>query len=255
MRIPGPPDGAPSVHWPHWRRSHIDELRNDPQIEHFVWWWEDIDTAETENYLSTIDAASNERPIQAFLNNYPRMLVQHLQGAHGRWAIPQSRLGSEFIPDFLIGEAHSYARQWILVELQSPQTKLFTKKRRPSEQLDEGISQVLEWRRWLARNRDYANRHTAENGLGLLGINDRSKGLILIGRAADRSLQDRDQLEQLCWDMHLDIRSYDWLYRVALHRITIRAEMLESARRIEAGEQSAGGRQWIVDDEALDWSV
>jgi hypothetical protein len=219
MELAGPPDGAPSVHWRQWRQSHIEELREDPLLEFFVWWWADINDAEAKSYLDVLNTATSERPLQKFLEDHPRLLVQHMWGDHGRWMVPQKRLGAEYVPDFVIGEKNSLDRMWTLVELQSPSTKLFTKKGRRTTQLDEGIEQILSWRRWLAANRDYARRPPSEGGLGLTGITDQSYGLVLIGRAGDRTADDRERLKQLNWDLHIQVRSYDWLYRVAENRI------------------------------------
>lgn len=147
------------------------------------------------------------------------LLVQHLGGGHGRWVIPQKRLGSEFVPDFLVGERSSAGLEWLLVELQSPRVKLFTRKGRATEQLDEGIRQVLDWRRWVANNSDYAQRARHKYGLALADLDDKADGLVLIGREADLTDSDNERRRQLGHDHRLKIHTYDWITREAQRRI------------------------------------
>src|SRR3954452_24314875 len=95
--------------------------------------------------------------------------------------------------------------EWQVVELQSPRARLFVPSSgRQSEQLDEGLRQIAEWRRWLADNRDYARRPRARNGLGLVDASDRDPGLLIIGREADLTELDRERRRQL--DGQLNVR-------------------------------------------------
>jgi hypothetical protein len=45
--------------------------------------------------------------LQRHLATNPLLLVQHLGGGGGRWMLSQKRLGSEYVPDFVIGERSS----------------------------------------------------------------------------------------------------------------------------------------------------
>lgn len=193
-------------------------LAQDPLRDFFVW-WDGIGETEVEAYRAVLTEAADERPLQRHFSEVPRLLVQHLHGGHGRWVIPQKRLGAEFVPDFVIGERYSGGLDWILVELQSPKEKLFLSKGRMTEHLDEGIRQILEWRRWLNANRDYARRSRDDDGLGLTGIDGQSEGLLLIGREVDLSEEDRRRRKQLAYDHRIKIRTYDWVIREARSRI------------------------------------
>lgn len=52
---------------------------------------------------SALDLGGGEREVQRVLESYPRLLVQWLTSGQG-WVIPQKRLGSEFVTDFLVAE-------------------------------------------------------------------------------------------------------------------------------------------------------
>lgn len=138
-------------------------------------------------------------------------------------------------PDFVLGTTYSQGQSWTVAELQSPRSAFFTKKRRPTEHLDEGLRQILEWRRWLAANRDYARRSRVEQGLGLTGIDDKAHGLLLIGRERTMSVADAEQLRQLAHDHRVDIHTYDWLVREARNRLNA----LKSSHRVPRPDTSS----------------
>jgi hypothetical protein len=187
--------------------------------ESFVW-WDDVRPSDLESFRAVLDDAKDERPLQRYLANNPILLVQHLGGGHGRWVIPQKRLGSEYVTDFVIGERSSAGREWQFVELQSPRASLFVSSTgRQSKQLDEGIRQILEWRRWLEDNRDYARRPRSQNGLGLGDASSKDPGLLLLGRAADLDDHARQRRRQLDQELNIRIHTYDWILRQAESRL------------------------------------
>lgn len=104
-----------------WREHPLGEFF----VRHFG-----ITEQQVAEFEQCIDAATNERPIQAFLKANPIILVQHLR-ASGRFVLHRKRLGTEFESDFIIGEHHSYGYDWQVVELESPRFPLFTKKGDP----------------------------------------------------------------------------------------------------------------------------
>jgi hypothetical protein len=120
-------------------RPTREELRTKDPLGDFLVWWDDIthrDADDLEQVLETAvhhpKAAERERILQRYLQEHPLLLIQHMGGGHGRWVIPQKRLGAEFIPDFVIGERHTGGFEWLLVELESPTASMFRKDGEPS---------------------------------------------------------------------------------------------------------------------------
>jgi Domain of unknown function (DUF4263) len=188
-------------------------------IDAFVW-WDDITAADVEVYRKVLDEAADEKPLQKHLANNPLLLIQHLRGGHGRWVLSQKRLGSEYVPDFVIGAESSSGFEWQFVELQSPRARLFVPSSgRYSRQFDEGIKQIQEWRRWLDDNRQYARNPRSQNGLGLTDVSGRDPGVLLIGREVDLDKNDRQRRRQLDLDLNIRIHTYDWLIREAEARV------------------------------------
>lgn len=198
-------------------RAHA--LEDDELASAFVW-WDEIQRSDVEELRTVIETAQDERPIQRHVARNPHLLVQHMGGGHGRWVLPQKRLGSEYVTDFVIAEKSSGGYEWQYVELQSPRERLFVvSSGRQSKHLDEGIRQILEWRRWLGNNLDYARRPRSRDGLGLTDITAQDPGVLLLGRAADLDDDDKQQRRQLDQELNIRIHTYDWLLRNAEERI------------------------------------
>jgi Shedu protein SduA, C-terminal len=197
------------------RRSFsLDEVpkNDDPLRDFFVGWMDSIPPASKRRLRSSLNAAIDERPIQQFLTTNPVFLVRHLSGGHGRWVIPQKKLGAEFVPDFVVGHKDSAGYHWTLVELESPRAPMFTRAGTPAKQLNHALKQIRDWHSWLESNRDYAKRPRLENGLGLTNISTNPRALILISRRSLLRPEDTERRRQLQRAQpRLSIHTYDWL--------------------------------------------
>ena len=188
-------------------------------LPEFFVWWDTVTQAHADLLRQRIEKASREADMQAFLQSNPHFLIQHLGGGHGRWVIPQKRLGAEHVPDFVIGQRDSMGFRWEVVELESPVVHVFNKNGDPSRWLNHAIRQVTDWRAWLRRNQDYASRPREAGGLGLTDIDMNSRGLIIIGRREQIDASTKDRRRQLSDELAVDIHSYDWLLSTVEGRI------------------------------------
>ncbi len=216
------------------RQPTREERRARDPLGDFLVWWDDVTREDADELERVLDqaccnprAAERERALQRHLEEHPLLLIQHMGGGHGRWVIPQKKLGAEFVPDFVIGESYSGGGSWTLVELESPASLMFRKDGDPSASLQHALRQLTDWRAWLMRNRDYAARSRNDNGLGLTDISPNSRGLVLIGRERDLDPADNPRRQRLEEDNMIMLHSYDWLVRQARGR----AEAMERARR------------------------
>jgi hypothetical protein len=183
---------------------------DDPLADAFVWWG-DISLDDVAAYRRALDSATVEADLQRYLAHHPDVLVQHLGGGHGRWVLSQPRLGSQHVPDFMIGDQDSAGRSWVAVELEGPQRRMFNRDGEPSRWLWHAIRQVIDWRVWLEFNRDYAARLPGDGGLGLIDVSPSLPGLILIGRQADLDEQRASFRRGLSRQLNIDIHTFDWL--------------------------------------------
>lgn len=190
----------------------------DEPLAAFTVWWDDILPEDGDALEHALETAKNERNMQSFLESRPLLLVQHLGGGHGRWVIPQKKLGSEFVTDFMVAERHSYGYDWQAVELESPSARMFNQNGDPSAALVHAQRQILDWRSWLTDNLGYARRDRDMNGLGLSGIQPKVPGLIIMGRRADVPKGTERLRRELFDAMDIRIHSYDWLLDRARYR-------------------------------------
>ncbi len=166
---------------------------------------------EIEALEEVIDTATDERPIQEHLQKHPRLLCPLLQRTP-RYVIPLKRLGSEFVPDFVIGDVDSMGIHWYLLELESPRAPVYLANEKSlSAQARKGVEQVTEWRKWLQDNIAYARQSRRENGLGLFDIRPDTRALVLVGRrSSNKTGTDAARLEARATS-NVHIHTYDWL--------------------------------------------
>ncbi len=167
---------------------------------------------------SIITRAKDERPIQKFLEDNAHVLTSLLTG-NDRYCLPQKRLGSEYIPDFIIGDVDSLGIRWILVELETPRSGIYLKKGLElDKEARKGINQITHWRDWIANNIAYAHQRRSEDGLGLFDIRERTEAIVLVGRKAlmPRTKDAVRRTHRQSEDIH--IHTYDWLIRT-LHGV------------------------------------
>lgn len=198
---------------PSRRQTRAELIKSQIWGEHFVW-WDNVSSRVLNGFRDLLNKTTREHEIQKYLELHPELIVNVVGGGHGRWVIPQKKLGTEFATDFIVGERHSFGYEWLLVELESQKQRMFNKNGDPSAALTHAIRQIQDWRGWLKQNYSYASRLKSENGLGLINIDSTTPGLILIGREEMQSVGSNTLRRQMCTDLRIRIHSYDWLLRV-----------------------------------------
>jgi Domain of unknown function (DUF4263) len=121
--------------------------------------------------------APDERALQKFLGSFPVLLSPLAPAGAAVWCLDRPRLGSEFVPDFLLATITSVGFRWAMVELESPNEKALTKAGLPANKLAEALKQIRDWRTWLSDNVAYARGE-----LGLKDIEASCPAYIIIGR-------------------------------------------------------------------------
>lgn len=199
--------------------SGIERLiRNAQDLPEYYVFENKITFKKLDEFEQLLAQSTTERPIQKFLEKNPEILTQWAGGGHGRWLVPQKRLGAEHVTDFIIGERNSAGFTWTAVEIESPTARLFTKGGDPSAKLTHAMRQIFDWQAWLAKNIDYACRDRSEGGLGLRDIRSETPCIIIMGRRKDLSEQTKGLRQQLCLRSGISIMTYDRLIEFARRR-------------------------------------
>jgi hypothetical protein len=187
-----------------WSVARRNDL-SDFAVENTV---SEDDVIELENIIIS---ANDERPIQKFLEKNPHLLTVLLGGIE-RYCIPQKRLGSEYVPDFIIGEIDSLGVRWVLIEIETPKSGIYLDDGcLLDEKARKGVSQIIDWRNWLSSNIAYARQRRSENGLGLFDIREKSDGVVIVGRRSQMPDTTDAQRTEYRQSNNIAIHTYDWL--------------------------------------------
>ncbi len=171
-----------------------------------------ITESDIEELRDIVESAKDERPLQQFIEDHPTVLASLLGGHHGLYCVPHPRLGTAYVPDFLIASVDSAGVRWVLVELETPRSRVTLAKKNDLDQhARAGVAQVLEWREWLQNNLEYARRPLTEGGLGLAGVRPQDEGLVLVGRREFLRPNHEQVRRQTKEDRRIQIHTYDWL--------------------------------------------
>ena len=92
-----------------------------------------------DEFDSVLSDARDEKPLQTFLASNPSLLSSLSQPGGAYWCLDRPRLGSEYIPDFLLASQTSVGIQWAMIELESPLEKVLTKAGVPAKKAAEGL--------------------------------------------------------------------------------------------------------------------
>jgi hypothetical protein len=154
-------------------------------------------------FRKLLDSNPNrEQILQTYLQENPILLCPTY---NKMW--PKLAIGAKFT-DFVFCDA---SNEYLLVELESADFRLFRKNGHPTSELTHAQGQVVDWKRYLEDNLP-----TAQRELGLAGITTNPNGLIVIGRAKTLSNEDRRKLQAMANETpKLKIMTYDDLYEHA----------------------------------------
>jgi len=201
-----------------FHKATIDEWLESVPLREFLVLWDEIDKMHLSTFNSMLENAKNEHDWQKFFESNPLLLIQHMNGGHGRWVIPQKALGSEYRTDFIIGESDSEGFHWQAVEIESHKAKCFTKNGNYTKELTHAVKQIEDWRSWIRDNIQYARNDRNKNGLGLIDIVPDLPGLIIIGRRNDLLEKNKYKRRDYGNRTNIKIHTYDWLYEKAKAR-------------------------------------
>ena len=196
-------------------RSDYHRKRVTAELRHSSVMWDRVTTEDSASLEELLDQEPEEAALHRFLENHPQFLIQILGGGHGRFQLSKQRLGSEVVPDFLVAELSSIGLEWYAVEIESPCARVCRKDGLPAHDVNHAIGQIRDWRQWLTSNVAYARARKADYGLGLVGIDSRIPGLIIIGRRGPLPARYNEFRRQMADREHIVIHSYDWLVDVA----------------------------------------
>jgi hypothetical protein len=124
--------------------------------------------------------AGPEEPVHQFLKQHPELICP----TTGRWW-SKLRFGDR-VSDFVFCEPNN---DYLLVEIEAPIRELFRKDGQQREELTHAINQISDWVQFISRNRE-----RVEKEMELVGVSTNPRVLVVIGRSASLTPQDREKL-------------------------------------------------------------
>lgn len=194
-----------------FQRREIDFGRLEAELDEYHVEYNRPSREDISALISRLAEAHDEEDVQKFLADNPHLIAWALGWGHQVYVLPKPKLGSEFVPDFLVARTNSMGVKWVAVELEPVTMRMFIKNGQASANLTHAVQQVIDWRAWLTANMDYARRPVAENGLGLVGIEGNIPGMVLMGRRGQYPKAFNSYRNQMDYNMNISIQSYDWL--------------------------------------------
>ena len=148
------------------------------------------------SFDQALEGARREEDLQQYLTDNPSVIEPTYKDV---W--PKLALGAH-ITDFVFESATG---EYLLVELESPEKKLFTRRGVQSAALTQAIDQIIDWRRYIEDDLT-----TVQRELGLTKITPNPKSLVVIGRASTLNTGLRRKLATLSGQSpNLKILTYD----------------------------------------------
>lgn len=212
-----------------------DLKRREPWPNNFVEWLKPRDPRLLDELENTLNAAEDERPLQAFYEAHPYLLAIAFR-PHNCWVFPRPRLGGgRHIPDFLYCDRDSLGYRWVLIELESPKEEATTQGESISAKCQHAVEQILDYRGWLrdnalAEQREYPN------------ISARCEGYVVIGRR-DGARTDKEKRRLADFrEQHIEVASYDRLVYEARDHLGLINESAAEAARNAGGVEAIKAR-------------
>jgi hypothetical protein len=150
-----------------------------------------------------------EEPVHQFLRQHPELISPT---SEKRWS--KLPFGDK-VSDFVFREPHN---DYLLVEIETAGKQLFRQNGQQHSDLTQAINQITDWVRYVEDNKS-----TVERELGLVGISTNPRRLVVLGRSASLTEENRRKLTTLQNDQpKLRILTYDDLLagaRANLERI------------------------------------
>jgi hypothetical protein len=157
------------------------------------------------------DSRTDEKRVHRFLRAYPVVV-----DAHGSALFSEVRLGDDYRIDLAV-QYKLDEKRLLLIELESPNLPIFTKKGRVRAPVTHALQQVEDWIRWL---REHPHQAPSQ-----LDTSVPVEGLVVIGRNRNLTPDERSRLLHLNGTRKVKLITYDEL----LDRIEMLIQNVERA--------------------------
>jgi len=127
------------------------------------------------------------------------------------------KLGMDYETDFVVvEEGYSDGTIYELIEIETPHTKLFDSKGKPTARFNSSLQQIRDWKRFLINNKPFMKKTFPTSNTKIIR-DSKLKFKIVIGRTTD-NLEELEKRRQIAEQENIEIISFDRLTEFAKHR-------------------------------------
>jgi len=160
-------------------------------------------------FQNTLEHATDERPLQAFFEKHPEVLLTGVVRPHNGWVIPRPKFAppnhDPLVPDFVICEWSSVGPDWYIVELENPRKGPLKSNGDISQICNHAANQINTYRRFIEEHGHFLRGH------GWPKLHREAEGIIVIGRRNDPLRAKFPDSLQEFKRQRIDVVSYDRL--------------------------------------------
>lgn len=151
------------------------------------------------------DPSVKESKLHEFLSDHSSLFF-----GEAAFTISRAELGSDFQVDFVIAtDEASYGINYTFVEIETPQSLVYTRSGDPSARLTHALQQVLNWKAWLARHRGHVRRFFPSEYFGWEEFANLSFCIVVGRRSLPTSMTAKRNV--LARETGIKIHSFDYL--------------------------------------------
>lgn len=153
-----------------------------------------LSRAVLESFKAMLDEDLREEEYQRFLTENP-VLLDPLAAE----VVAKQKLGLEYATDYAV---RRHDDRWLLVEIEKPSNRLFTKRGDFRQEFVHAFGQVLDFQSWVDNHVAYAQNHM--NNIAA------PRGLVVIGRRSHLSEGEQQKLRRFVDNSHrIDVHTFD----------------------------------------------
>lgn len=162
---------------------------------------------QIKKQLDEVFASNSENELLKILKNNSILFYELYSRKHGiQPNFSEVSFGDTYRCDFAWLNDNSDGPEWVLVEIEKPNMKLFTKKKESSSELNHAIEQIKSWDRYFEDNPGEKKR--------IFGAVSRFKYILVAGNIDDWNTEDAVKWrKQHNKDNKIEIRSSNVFYK------------------------------------------
>ena len=160
-------------------------------------------------YTKLLDSKARESKLQDFLASHSYFFSGMIDVYSPSPLYSKVKLGHDYEVDFAWLYYDSFGPEWRLIEIENPNTTLFTKSGNASMALNHAIQQARDWAAWVHDNSGYAKK--------LMPAISYPFCYIMLGRRKDLTPDNIEKLKRYRYDhrKELEIHTLDWFVKHA----------------------------------------